>query len=155
ALPRALARAGVRVRTLSSHRKIPAMAQSAVALNLDEPPDVHLHLLAEIALDAALGLDCGAQTRHFLFGQVLDLLRRVHIRLFSERTRARLPDAVNGRQSDPKALVRRQIHTRDTCHLIFSLALTLPVLWIDANHAHHSAPVNDLALHANFLNRCP
>jgi hypothetical protein len=35
------------------------------------------------------------------------------------------------------------------------LTLALLVLGIAANNAHHAAAVNNLALAANFLNRCP
>src|SRR5229473_3062658 len=35
------------------------------------------------------------------------------------------------------------------------LSLALLVLWVGANHTHHAAPVNHLALVANLFNRCP
>src|ERR1019366_3753896 len=35
------------------------------------------------------------------------------------------------------------------------LSLTLFVLRVDANYAYDPAPVDDLALITNFLNRCP
>src|ERR1700756_558401 len=35
-----------------------------------------------------------------------------------------------------------------------SLTLALAVLRVRTNHAHHSAPMNHFALHANFLYRC-
>jgi hypothetical protein len=38
--------------------------------------------------------------------------------------------------------------------MLLLLALPLTVLRIAANHAHNAATMNDLALHANFLNRC-
>src|SRR5215472_6149406 len=38
--------------------------------------------------------------------------------------------------------------------MLFSLSLALAVLRVGANHAHHAAPVDNLALHANFLYRC-
>jgi hypothetical protein len=38
--------------------------------------------------------------------------------------------------------------------LRFLLALALAVFRVDANHAHDAAPMNDLALHTNFLYRC-
>src|SRR5208282_5325048 len=141
-----------------------AMAQAAVALNFDQPADVHLHLLAEIAFHAALGFNRGAQPRHFLLGQVLDLFRRVDVRLFGERTRALLPDPVDGREAHPETLIRRKIHACDASHLLppidppthhGQLTLALAVLRIHADHAHHAAPMNDLALHADFLDRCP
>jgi hypothetical protein len=34
------------------------------------------------------------------------------------------------------------------------LTLALAVLGVHANHPHHAAPMDDLALHANFLDRC-
>src|ERR1700693_3355496 len=52
ALARTLTGAGVGMRLLAAHRKVAAVAQTAVALNFDQPPDVHLHFLAQIALDA-------------------------------------------------------------------------------------------------------
>jgi hypothetical protein len=36
-----------------------------------------------------------------------------------------------------------------------TLSLALLVLRVDANHAHHAAPVDDLALVANLFYRCP
>jgi len=35
-----------------------------------------------------------------------------------------------------------------------SSSLTLAVFWVYANHANHAAPMDDFALHANFLDRC-
>jgi hypothetical protein len=35
------------------------------------------------------------------------------------------------------------------------LSLALLVLGVDANHAHHAAPVDHLALVANLFYRCP
>jgi hypothetical protein len=39
--------------------------------------------------------------------------------------------------------------------LRFLLALALAVLCVRANHTDHAAAMNDLALHADFLYRCP
>src|SRR5580700_586051 len=36
----------------------------------------------------------------------------------------------------------------------FPLSLTLAVLGVGTDHAHHAAPMHDLALHADFLYRC-
>src|ERR1700735_125074 len=107
ALPWTFARPSIRVRPLAAHRKIPAVTQAAVALNFNQPANVHLGFFAEVAFHAAFRFDCGAQMRHFLFRQILDLLRRVHFRLRGERTRALLANAINGRQSNPQSLVRR------------------------------------------------
>src|SRR5580692_1353528 len=111
ALARSLARAGVRVRALATHRQVAPVAQAAVALNFDQPANVHLDLLAEIAFDAALGFNGLAQLIDFFLGQVLDLLGFVHVRLGAERPRARLPDAVDRREADPDTLLQRKIYS--------------------------------------------
>jgi hypothetical protein len=143
------------MRALSADRKIPAMAQAAVALNFNQAADVHLHLFAQIAFHTAFGFNGRAQTRDFLFRQVFDFLGGVHVRFFRERTRTLLPDAVNGRQANPQPLIGRQIHTCDASHSSSPLALALAVLGVDANHAHHSAPMNDLAFHTDLFYRGP
>jgi hypothetical protein len=38
--------------------------------------------------------------------------------------------------------------------LRFELPLALAVLGVDADHPHHAAPMDNLALHTNFLDRC-
>jgi hypothetical protein len=68
AAPRTFARASVGVRPLAAHGEIPAVPDSAVRLNFDQPPDVHLDLLAEIAFHTAFLLDFLAQTVHFVLG---------------------------------------------------------------------------------------
>src|SRR6185312_780486 len=57
ALARPLTSAGIGVRALSVYRQVAAMAHPAIALNFDQPPDVHLDLLAEISFDAPLGFN--------------------------------------------------------------------------------------------------
>src|SRR5271154_2123977 len=160
ALPWSLTRTRVGMRALSANRQVAPVPQSAIRLNFNQPPDVHLRLFAQIAFDAAFGLDCGAQTRRFILGQVLNLLGVVHVGFRGQRLRARLPDAVNRSEPNPKPLFRRQVHTCDASHSLSSglwpnLSLALAVLGVRTNHAHHAAPMNDLALHADFLYRCP
>jgi hypothetical protein len=113
--------AGVGVRPLTAHGKIAAMAKPAIALNLDEAADVHLHLFAEITLDPALGFDRGANLTDFVLGEIFDFFHGVDLGFFRERTSALLPYAVDGGQSDPQALVRRQVNTCNACHLDSSL----------------------------------
>src|SRR5260370_31959521 len=154
---RALAGARVGVRALAAHRQVAAVADPAVGLNFDQPADVHLDLLAEIAFHAAFLFDFLAEMVDFIFRQVANLLRVIDIRLGGELHRALLPDAIDRGQPDPKALLRRKIYTCDTLHAILlkkSLSLTLLVLRVDANHPHHAAPVDHLALVTNLFNRC-
>ena len=77
--------------------KIAAMADSAIGLNFDQPPDVHLNLLAEIAFHAAFGFNRLAQMIRFFLGQILDLFRFVDLGLGAQPARALLADAVDGR----------------------------------------------------------
>src|SRR5580704_3649988 len=126
ALPRSLARACIGVRALAANRQVAAMPQAAIRLNFNQPPDVHLRLFAQIAFDAAFGFDCRAQTRRFVFRQVLDLLGVVHVGFRGQRFRARLPDSVNRREPNPKPLVRRQIHTCDASHSLSSGLWPIP-----------------------------
>src|SRR6202171_5359654 len=126
ALPRTLARSRIGVRALAVHRKIPAMAHTAVALDLDQPPDVHLDLLAEIALDAALGFDGLTETVDLFLGQVFHLFGVIHVRLRAKLFRARLSNAVNGRQPHPNALLNWKIHSCNTCHACSSILWQAP-----------------------------
>src|SRR5712691_7932418 len=156
--PRTLAGARVGMRSLAAHRQVPAVPDPAVGLNFDQPADVHLNLLAEIAFHAALLFDGLAEVIDFIFRKVANLLRVIDIRLTRELLRALLPDAIDGGQPDPKALLRRKIYTCDTCHAILlkkSLSLTLLVLRVDTNHPHHAASVDHLALVTNLFYRCP
>src|SRR5580692_11608749 len=154
AAPRTLPRARVRVRALSAHRKIAAMANPAVRLDFNQAADVHLDLLAEIAFHAAFFFNFLAKMIHFIFRQVADLLRVIDARLRGELPRALLPDTVDRSQSDPKALLRRKINTCYACHSV-SLTLALLVLRIRADYPHHAAPVDHLAFITNLFYRCP
>src|SRR6267378_3407051 len=158
AAPRTLTGACVSMRSLAAHRQVPAVPDPAVGLDFDQPADIHLNLLAEIAFHTAFFFDFLAQMVDFIFRQVANLLCVIDIRLGGELLRALLPDAIDRGQPDPKALLRRKIYTCDTCHAILlkkSLSLTLLVLRVDANHPHHAAPMNHLALVTNLFNRCP
>src|SRR5256712_846302 len=120
ALARALAGARIGVRPLAADREVPPVAQPAITLNFNQPANVHLHLFAKIALDAALRFNRLAQAVNLLLREILDLLCAIDLGLFAERTRARLPDPVNRGQADPQALLRRQIYTSNACHVCFS-----------------------------------
>src|SRR5579863_10368763 len=99
------------------HRQVAAVAQATVALDFDQPPNVHLNLLAEIAFDAALALDLLAELVDLFFGQVLDLLGVIDLGFFADRPGALLPDAIDRSQTDPEPLLRRQIDTGYACHI--------------------------------------
>jgi len=89
---------------------------SAVGLNFDQPADVHLNLLAEIAFHAAFLFDNLAEVIHFIFRQVANLLVGIDIRLGRDFSRALLPDPIDRSQPDIEPLLHRKIYTCDTCH---------------------------------------
>src|ERR1041385_4643107 len=49
-----LARTRVRMSALTTHRQRTAMTQTAIAADVHQPLDVHLHAFAQVALDLAL-----------------------------------------------------------------------------------------------------
>src|SRR6266404_834464 len=156
------------MRALAAYRQIPAMANAAISLNFNQPADIHLDLFAEIALHPAFLLDGLANVIDFLFGQVANLLGVIHTGFRRQLFRALPPDAVDGSQANPQPLLNRKVNACYTCHatclLIFlsklasrnsRLSLALLMLGIGANHAHHTPPMNNLALVANLFYRCP
>src|SRR5262249_26846180 len=95
AAARTFPRARVRMRALAANRQVAPVADAAVRLDFDQPADIHLNLFAEIAFHAAFFLNFLAQTVHFVFGQVADLLVPVHIRELSDFLCAHLSDAID------------------------------------------------------------
>src|SRR5271167_366423 len=130
------------------------MPNPAIRLNFNQPANVHLYLLAEIAFHAAFFFNFLAKMVHFVFGQVADLLRVIDARLRGELLRTLLPDAIDRSQSDPKALLRRKVNTCDACHSL-SLTLALLMFRIGADYPHHATPVDHLAFVTNLFYRCP
>ena len=82
------------------------MAVAAVALNIDEALDVHLDVLAEVALDVTLVLNHLADAVYLFFAQVLDFLEAVNIRLLQDLQRAGVADAEDVSERDPGLLLR-------------------------------------------------
>src|ERR1700694_815512 len=118
AAPWTLAGARVGVRSLAAHRQVPAVPDPAIGLNFDQPADVHLNLLAEIAFHAAFFFDFLAKMVDFILGQVANLLRVIDACLCRALSRALLPDTIDRGQPDPKAFLRRKIYTCYACHAI-------------------------------------
>jgi len=66
--------------------------------------------------------------------------------------RLRPPDTVDICQSDFDSLIRRKIHSGNTCHSNLQLSLPLLVLRVHTDDPHDTLPMHNLALVANFLN---
>src|ERR1700730_510818 len=95
AAPRAFAGTGVGVRALATYRQVATVTDSPVGLNFDQPADVHLNLLAEIAFHAAFLFNLLAQSVGLILGKVADLFVVIDARLMRELPGALLPDAVD------------------------------------------------------------
>src|ERR1700723_3514941 len=92
------------------------MPVATVALNIDEALDVHLGVLAEIALNITLVLNHLADAVYLFFAEVLDLLGGHNIGLLQDLQRTRITDAINVCERDPSLLVAGQIDASNTCH---------------------------------------
>src|SRR5258708_15658598 len=117
ALARTFTRAGIGVRPLTAHRKIPAMTVSAVRADLDEPFDVHRDFFAQIALNAAFALHDLANAVDLFFVQVLNFLRAFNARRFQDAPRGRHADPIDMGQCDVRMLLARKIDACNTCHI--------------------------------------
>jgi len=89
---------------------------ATVRTDLDETLDVHLHFLAQITLNAAFPVDHLTHAADFLFGQVLHARARVDLRGRQNLIRTRYADTVDIGQRNFDALIKAQVHTRNTGH---------------------------------------
>jgi len=92
------------------------MPVAPIALDVDEALDVHLDVLAQVALHSTFVLNHLANMVHLFFAQILDLLEGVHVSPLQDAPRARIANTENVRQRDPGLLVAGQIHACNTCH---------------------------------------
>ena len=82
------------------------MPVAAIALDIDEPLDVHRDVLAQVAFDIALVLNDLADAVYLVLVQVLDLLERIDVRLVQNLERTRVADPEDIRERDPACLLR-------------------------------------------------
>src|ERR1043165_6020695 len=101
---------------LSANRKTTAMSQATICADIHQALDVHLHALAEIALNLALLVEDGANAAQLVLAQIPDPRVNAHLRLVQDRGRTRTSDSVNVCEADLCALVRRKINTSYTSH---------------------------------------
>src|SRR6185295_11374096 len=109
---RSLAGSRVGARALTAHRQSLAMARAAVAAEIDQALDRHLHFAAQVALDGEL-LHVLAQAVELGVGQVLDLARALHAGGGADGLRAGAADAIDRGQRDLGVLVVRDV---DSCN---------------------------------------
>jgi len=161
--------------TLAAYRQGAPVSQPAIAADIHQALDVHLHALAQIAFDFSLRLQDGPDATQLILAQIPDASIKADRSLFEDRTRARTADAINVSQTHLGSFVRWKIDACYTCHFFtcspltlvsgdgsqfaianlkseIQLSLALLVFRVDANNAHHAFAMNHLALVAHFFN---
>jgi len=125
----------------------------AVGLDFDQPADVHLNLLAEIAFHAAFLLNGLAEVIDFIFRSGRESSWCDRHSLGRELLRALLPNAINRSQPDPKALLHRKIYTCDTCHAILLKKNLIPgaVLCFGLTQITRTTPRRWITLHLSQI----
>src|SRR5215510_8006177 len=131
---RTLAGPGVGVGPLAAHREVAPVAHPAIRADLHEALDVHGDVLAEIALDLALGVDDLGDAARLLVREVLHPHARVDPGLAEDAVAARDSDAVDVRERDLDPLLPREVDACDACH---ALPLPLLVLLVRADDVVH------------------
>ena len=125
------------------------MADATVAADVHEALDVLRALTAQIALDGDFTVDGVAQLDDLFFRQIADLGVRVDTDDRENLVGGLAADAVDVRETDLDALLRRDVDACDTCHADLPLPLTMTR--VRADHLHGTVPADDLALLAHLL----
>src|SRR3954451_8130506 len=114
---RTLAGASVGLGALTADRQALAVAAALVGADLDLAADVGLDLSTEVALDLEVGFDRVAETDQLGVPQLVDADVRVDPGRREELLGAGTADAVDVGECDLDALVAREIHTNEACHV--------------------------------------
>jgi len=145
---------------LAAERQASSVPDSAVTAEIHEALDIHRNFAAQVTLDLEIR-DCRTEFRHFRLRQVLDLNRGIDAGRRTDLLRPRPADAIDRRQRNHDVLVQRYVYSSYACHKNIPLrlagagsTLALLVPGILADHAHNSVAADDLAVPADFLDRC-
>src|SRR3990170_3672593 len=115
---RALAGARVGLGALTADREAHAVAATLVAADLDLAADVRLDLTSEVALDLEVGFDLVAKLDQLLVTERVDPGVRVDAGGGQELLGAGTADTVDVGECDLDALVAREVHTNEACHVV-------------------------------------
>jgi len=98
------------------------MTKTAVAADIDQPTDVHLHLTPEVSFnDCPTLIKSAPNPIQFFFTEISDTGVAVKCRFSDHALGYSLPYAVNGLEGDLYTLVIRYVHSSHECHLRCSL----------------------------------
>jgi hypothetical protein len=133
------------------------MAETTVATNVHQTLDVHGGFAAQITLDGEKS-DLLTQFLEIGVAQIFDFLGIGDTAGFANFACAGATDSENRCQSDLRVLIRRDVDTCDTCHMLplkrVQSALALLVTGVRTNHANDALAPDNFAIAANLLYRC-
>ena len=115
---------GLGVAALTANRQAAAMAQAAVASNLNQTLDIQADLTAQVTLDVVVALDDFTQLSSLFFGQVLNAGIRIDTGLSKDLVGRFAANAENVGQADLHALLAGKVNTGNTCHTIITSIVT-------------------------------
>ena len=101
------------------------MTEATVAANIHQALDVHGHFTAQIAFQSELRQRF-ADFFQVLICQILDFFGVINATSFANLACARTTDAINGREANFSVLMRRNVDTSNTCHVLPLLNLVYP-----------------------------
>jgi hypothetical protein len=136
------------VGTLTTNGETTLVAETAVAIDVDETLDVERDLLAEVTLDLVIPLDDVTDGGDLHVRELLRIDVDGDVRLVEDRSSRGESDAEDVGESDVHALVAREIDAFDSSH---DLPLPLLVLWVFAQHADNTAAADDATLVADLF----
>src|SRR4051795_1564061 len=115
----ALAGASVGLGALTADRQALAVTAALVGADLDLAADVGLDLATEVTLDLEVALDLVAELDQLGVAQLVDARVRVDPGRGQHLLGAGSADAEDVGECDLDALVAREVHTNEACHVAF------------------------------------
>ena len=130
------------------------MAKATIAANLHQAGGILTHFTTKIAFCGVVCIDIITNLGDLIFGQILDSCINIDTSLGANLGCASLTNAVKIGESDLNALIAWQVDAVNTGLLgAPSLALTLLMARVLANHVNLTVATDDFALVAHLLYR--
>jgi hypothetical protein len=130
--------------------QVPAMAQAAIAADLDQPLNVHLDFPPQIAFHLeALG-DVFTEEGSVCFGKVFHPNGGVYSGPSNNPARPGRANTVNVLETNVYPLITRKVNTFNSCHVLLSLSLF--VLWVVADDVQSAVALHDFAFRTALAN---
>jgi hypothetical protein len=117
--PGATSGSRIRARPLPSSRHPAPMTQAAITSDIHQSLDIHGDLSSQVALYTHLFIDDFANPVDFVIRQIANPGVRIDIRPLKQLLAGMKPNAVDIRQGCLYPLVAREIHSRNSRHVVF------------------------------------